>query len=33
MDWLADFVLVIHFLFVLFVVGGLAMIWIEAAMG
>jgi hypothetical protein len=30
---LADFVLIIHFLFVLFVVGGLALIWIGAATG
>src|SRR5258706_1736093 len=30
---LADFILVIHFLFVLFVVGGLATIWIGAAAG
>src|SRR5712671_1736874 len=30
---LADFILVIHFLFVLFVVGGLALIWIGAACG
>ena len=30
---LADFILVIHFLFVLFVVGGLAAIWIGAACG
>ena len=30
---LADFILVIHFLFVLFVVGGLATIWIGAACG
>lgn len=33
MPWLADFVLVVHFLFVLFVVGGLALIWIGAACG
>ncbi len=31
MPWLADLVLVIHFLFVSFVVGGLALIWIGAA--
>lgn len=30
---LADIVLVIHFVFVLFVVGGLALIWIGAAAG
>ena len=30
---LADFVLVVHFLFVAFVVGGLALIWIGAAAG
>jgi len=30
---LADLVLVIHFAFVLFVVGGLALIWIGAAAG
>ena len=29
----ADFILIIHFLFVLFVVGGLALIWIGAAWG
>jgi hypothetical protein len=28
MGWLADLILVVHFLFVLFVVGGLALIWI-----
>lgn len=33
MSWLADVVLVVHFLFVLFVVGGLAAIWIGAAAG
>ncbi len=33
MTWLADLILVIHFLFVLFVVGGLALIWIGAAAG
>lgn len=33
MIWLADLVLVIHFLFVSFVVGGLALIWIGAAAG
>ena len=32
-QWLADVVLVVHFAFVLFVVGGLAMIWIGAAAG
>lgn len=31
MPWLADLVLIVHFLFVLFVVGGLALIWIGAA--
>jgi hypothetical protein len=31
MVWLADIVLLLHFLFVLFVVGGLAAIWIGAA--
>ena len=30
---LADLVLIVHFAFVLFVVGGLAMIWIGAAAG
>ena len=30
---LADFVLVVHFAFVAFVVGGLALIWIGAAAG
>ncbi len=30
---LADMVLIVHFAFVLFVVGGLAMIWIGAAAG
>jgi uncharacterized protein DUF2784 len=30
---LADLVLVVHFLFVIFVVGGLAIIWIGAAAG
>jgi len=29
--WLADLILIIHFLFVSFVVGGLALIWIGAA--
>jgi len=33
MTWLADLILVIHFLFVLFVVGGLVLIWIGAAAG
>ncbi len=33
MSWLADLILVVHFAFVLFVVGGLAMIWIGAAAG
>ena len=31
--WLADLVLVVHFAFVAFVVGGLALIWIGAAAG
>ena len=31
MTWLADLILIIYFLFVLFVVGGLALIWIGAA--
>ena len=30
---LADIVLIVHFLFVAFVVGGLALIWIGAALG
>ena len=30
---LADFILVVHFAFVLFVVGGLILIWIGAALG
>lgn len=30
---LADLILAVHFAFVLFVVGGLALIWIGAAMG
>src|SRR5262245_3864251 len=30
---LADFVLIVHFAFVLFVVGGLAAVWIGAAAG
>ncbi|HSQ05509.1 MAG TPA: DUF2784 domain-containing protein [Burkholderiales bacterium] len=30
---LADLVLVVHFAFVLFVVGGLALIWLGAALG
>jgi Protein of Unknown function (DUF2784) len=33
MSWLADFVLVVHFLFVAFVVGGFALIWIGAVAG
>ena len=33
MRWLADIVLVVHFAFVLFVVGGLAAVWIGAAAG
>ena len=32
-QWLADVVLVVHFAFVLFVVGGLGLIWIGAAAG
>ncbi len=32
-SFLADLVLVVHFLFVAFVVGGLALIWIGAAAG
>ena len=31
MGWLADLVLLAHFAFVLFVVGGLALIWLGAA--
>lgn len=31
--WLADVVLVVHFSFVLFVIGGLALIWLGAAAG
>ena len=30
---LADFILIVHFAFVLFIVGGLALIWIGAACG
>ena len=30
---LADFILIVHFLFVAFVVGGLALIWVGAAAG
>jgi len=33
MYWLADLILIIHFAFVLFVVGGLLMIWVGAAAG
>lgn len=33
MIWLADLILITHFGFVLFVVGGLALIWIGAAAG
>jgi hypothetical protein len=33
MSWLADLVLIVHFAFVLFVVGGLALTWIGAAAG
>jgi hypothetical protein len=32
-SWLADLILIAHFLFVAFVVGGLALIWIGAAAG
>jgi len=32
-SWLADLVLIAHFAFVLFVVGGLAMVWLGAAAG
>ncbi len=31
MTWLADLILIVHFAFVLFVIGGLALIWIGAA--
>ena len=33
MQLLADLILIVHFAFVVFVVGGLAMIWIGAAAG
>jgi hypothetical protein len=33
MRWLADLVLIVHFLFVAFVVGGLALTWIGASFG
>jgi hypothetical protein len=33
MDWLADLILIVHFAFVLFVVGGLLLIWTGAAAG
>ena len=33
MNWLADLVLLVHFAFVLFVVGGLGLIWVGAAAG
>ena len=33
MEWLADLILIVHFAFVLFVVGGLMAIWIGAAVG
>ena len=33
MSWLADLILIVHFAFVLFVVGGLATIWIGAVTG
>jgi len=32
-NWLADLVLLVHFAFVLFVVGGLGLIWVGAAAG
>jgi hypothetical protein len=32
-DWAADALLVVHFAFVAFVVGGLALVWIGAALG
>jgi len=31
--WLADFILIVHFAFVLFVVGGLVLIWTGAVAG
>ena len=33
MRWLADLILIVHFLFVAFVVGGLALTWIGASFG
>lgn len=33
MNWLADLVLIVHFAFVSFVVGGLALVWAGAAAG
>jgi hypothetical protein len=33
MQWLAELLLIVHFAFVLFVVGGLALIWIGGAAG
>lgn len=33
MGWLADLILLVHFAFVLFVVGGLALVWIGAIVG
>jgi hypothetical protein len=33
MDWIADAVLAVHFAFVAFVVGGLALVWIGAPLG
>ena len=33
MRWLADLILIVHFAFVLFVTGGLLLIWIGAAAG
>ena len=32
-DWVADTVLVVHFAVVVFVVGGLVLVWIGAALG
>jgi hypothetical protein len=33
MPWLADLILIVHFAFVLFVTGGLLLIWLGAAAG
>jgi hypothetical protein len=33
MNWFADLILIVHFAFVLFVVGGFALVWIGAAAG